>query len=339
MTVNIGIIGLGMIGQDHLKRLNHTVSGAQVTAVCDINHAMADNTAAEYSAAAFYHADDLINSPLVDAVFICSIGPAHKAQILSAFRAGKPVFCEKPLTPTADEAQAIIDAEVASGKRLLQLGFMRRFDPGYQALKQAIQGGELGNILLMHCAHRNPAVPESYTTEMAINDSATHEIDIIRYLLNENIVAVRVDKPAKKSRRACAHLRDPLIVIFETESGVRIDDELFVNCDYGYDIRCEVVGENAIAGLTEQAATWTRASTGLSHAISRSCMERFAIAYDREVQCFIDHVSRSAALSGPSAWDGYMVALVCDAGLASLKTGQRHDVALPVCPALYLPAL
>lgn len=339
MTVNIGIIGLGMIGQDHLKRINNTISGAQVSAVCDINHAITDNIAAEYHAAAFYHADDLIHSPLVDAVFICSIGPAHQAQILSAFRAGKPVFCEKPLTPTADEARAIIDAEVAAGKRLLQLGFMRRFDPGYQALKQAIQRGELGDIVLMHCAHRNPVVPESYTTEMAINDSATHEIDIIRHLLNENITAVRVDKPAKRTRRAYAHLQDPLMVIFETESGVRIDDELFVNCGYGYDIRCEVIGENAVAELTEQAVIRTRASAGLSDAISRSCMERFAIAYDREVQCFVDHLSYGKPLSGPSAWDGYMVALVCDAGLASLKDGLRHEVALPDCPALYLPAL
>ncbi|GLR10784.1 inositol 2-dehydrogenase [Mixta theicola] len=335
MTVKIGLIGLGMIGRDHLQRFNQVITGAKVTAVCDINRTTADNLAAEYHATAFYHADELINSDLVDAVFICSVGPAHKAQILSAFNAGKPVFCEKPLTPTANESREIIDAEVRSGRRLLQLGFMRRFDPGYQALKQVIRKGELGEIMLMHCAHRNPSVPENYTIEMAINDSATHEIDIIRYLLNEDIVAVRVDKPRKKTRRAYAHLQDPLIVIFETESGVRIDDELFVNCHYGYDIRCEVIGENAIAGLTEQALTCTRSVAGMSHHIPHSCMERFATAYDREVQNFVDNISRGEEMSGPSAWDGYVVALVCDAGLASLKDGQRHDVVIPECPALY----
>lgn len=80
-------------------------------------------------------------------------------------------------------------------------------------------------------------------------------------------------------------------MIFETESGVRIDDELFVNCDYGYDIRCEVIGENAISALTEQALTTTRSAKGYSRAIPQTCMERFATAYDREVQNFVDRVN------------------------------------------------
>ncbi|MDI9224186.1 Gfo/Idh/MocA family oxidoreductase [Pantoea sp. EA-12] len=335
MTVKIGLIGLGMIGRDHLKRFQTVISGAQVTAVCDINRAAADMVAAEYGATAFYDAEEMINSELVDAVFICSIGPVHKAQILAAFNAGKPVFCEKPLTPTADESKEIIDAEVKAGKRLLQLGFMRRFDPGYQALKQSIDGGDLGEVMLIHCAHRNPSVPESYTLEMAINDSATHEIDIIRYLLNENITSVRVDKPRKKTSRALPHLQDPLIVIFETESGVRVDDELFVNCHYGYDIRCEVIGENAIAALTEQQVISTRSRHGNAQHIAQSCMERFAVAYDREVQHFVDRVRDGREMSGPSSWDGYVVALVCDAGLASLKDGKKHDVLIPALPALY----
>lgn len=335
MTVKIGLIGLGMIGRDHLKRFHNVISGAEVTAVCDINRAAADAVASEYGATAFYDAEEMINSELVDAVFICSIGPVHKTQILAAFNAGKPVFCEKPLTPTADESREIIEAEVKAGKRLLQLGFMRRFDPGYQALKQSIESGEPGDVMLIHCAHRNPSVPESYTLEMAINDSATHEIDIIRYLLNENITSVRVDKPRKKTSRALPHLQDPLIVIFETESGVRIDDELFVNCHYGYDIRCEVVGESAVIALNEQQLINTRSLHGNAHHIAQSCMERFATAYDREVQHFVDSVRDGREMSGPSSWDGYVVALVCDAGLASLKDGEKHDVVIPEQPSLY----
>ena len=335
MTVKIGLIGLGMIGRDHLKRFHNVISGAEVTAVCDINRAAADAVASEYGATAFYDAEEMIHSELVDAVFICSIGPVHKTQILAAFNAGKPVFCEKPLTPTADESREIIEAEVKAGKRLLQLGFMRRFDPGYQALKQSIESGEPGDVMLIHCAHRNPSVPESYTLEMAINDSATHEIDIIRYLLNENITSVRVDKPRKKTSRALPHLQDPLIVIFETESGVRIDDELFVNCHYGYDIRCEVVGENAVIALNEQQLINTRSLHGNAHHIAQSCMERFATAYDREVQHFVDSVRDGCEMSGPSSWDGYVVALVCDAGLASLKDGEKHDVVIPQQPSLY----
>lgn len=335
MTVNIGLIGLGMIGRDHLQRFQSVIKNARVSAVCDINRDVTESIAREYDATAWYDAEEMIHSDEVDAVFICSIGSVHQQQILAAIELGKPVFCEKPLTPTAAEAQTIIDAEVDHGKRLLQLGFMRRFDPGYNQLKATLDSGELGEVLLMHCAHRNVSVPESYTLEMAINDSATHEIDIIRYLLDEDIVSVRVDKPRKKTRRACAHLQDPLIAIFETTSGVRIDDELFVNCDYGYDIRCEVVGEKAISALTEQALYTTRSSHGYARAIAKTCMERFATAYDREVQHFVDRVSAGVEMSGPSSWDGFVVAKVCDAGLASLRDGQTHSVSLPERPALY----
>ncbi|TKI03011.1 Gfo/Idh/MocA family protein [Martelella alba] len=335
MTVKIGLIGLGMIGLDHLQRFKKTIKNAKVTAVCDINTDVANAIADEYQVTSFYDAHELINSDLVDAVFICTIGPVHNEQILAAFKANKPVFCEKPLTPTAPEAKEVIEAEVRYGKRMLQLGFMRRFDPGYLALKETIDSGILGEILMVHCAHRNPSVPASYTLEMAINDSATHEIDIIRYLLKEDIVSVRVDRPKKKTRKALEHLQDPLIVVFETRSGIRVDDELFVNCNYGYDIRCEIIGEEAITTLTEQALTETRSINGVGRHITMSCMERFATAYDCEVQNFVDNVAANVPMTGPSSWDGYIVALVCDAGIASLHNGMPHDVSIPDCPELY----
>jgi myo-inositol 2-dehydrogenase/D-chiro-inositol 1-dehydrogenase len=325
-----------MIGQDHLKRLSSAVKGAKITAVCDINTAVADETARQYRAKAFYDAKELINSDLVDAVCVCSIGPVHKEQLIAALAVQKPVFCEKPLTPTAMEAEEVVAAEVKAGNRLIQLGFMRRFDPGYIALKKTLDSGVLGEPLLMHCAHRNASVPESYTLEMAINDSATHEIDIIRYLLNEDIVSVRVDVPRKKTKRAYPHQQDPLVVIFETESGVRIDDVLFVNCGYGYDIRCEVIGEDALASLTEQALTTTTTANGVARHMPQTCMERFADAYDAEIQHFIDRVAADQPMTGPSPWDGYVVAVVCDAGVASLKnSGSVQAVALNQKPALY----
>ena len=148
MTVNIGLIGLGMIGRDHLQRFQTVIQNARVSAVCDINRNVTDTIAREYGAQPYYDAVEMIQSDDVDAIFICSIGPVHKEQILAAIKAGKPVFCEKPLTPTADEAKAIIDAEVAYGKRMLQLGFMRRFDPGYNQLKATLDSGELGLSLI-----------------------------------------------------------------------------------------------------------------------------------------------------------------------------------------------
>lgn len=184
-------------------------------------------------------------------------------------------------------------------------------------------------------AHRNPSMPGHFTQEKLINDSATHEIDIIRFLLDEDIVSVRIDKPRKQTPRVPGGFHDPLIVIFETSSGVRVDDELFVNCNYGYDIRCEVIGENNTAELNEQALISTRTANGAGARIAQSCMERFAVAYGREVQNFVDNVFNRRPMSGPSSWDGYVVAVVCDAGLRSLEDGQKHDVVLPERPGLY----
>ena len=184
---------------------------------------------------------------------ICSYGPAHEVDVLACIAAGKPVFCEKPLTPTAEAALRIMEAEQAGGRRLVTVGFMRRFDRSYREMKALLDSGELGETLMVHCAHRNPTVPEHYTWDMAINDTAIHEVDTMRWLLGEEFVSARVDKPKKTSLRF-EHLQDPLVLILETESGVRVDDEIFVNCQFGYDIRCEAVAEKGtvIAGRPER---------------------------------------------------------------------------------------
>ena len=138
-------------------------------------------------------------------------------------------------------------------------------------MKALLDSGELGETLMVHCAHRNPTVPEHYTWDMAINDTAIHEIDTMRWLLGEEFVSARVDKPKKTSLRF-EHLQDPLVLVLETESGVRVDDEIFVNCQFGYDIRCEAVAEKGTVSLADQnaidgarrrrgAATRSRATT------------------------------------------------------------------------------
>ena len=201
----------------------------------------------------------------VDAVMICSYGPAHEVDVLACIAAGKPVFCEKPLTPTADAALRIMEAEQAAGRRLVTVGFMRRFDRSYREMKALLDSGDLGETLMVHCAHRNPTVPENYTWDMAINDTAIHEVDTMRWLLGEEFVTARVDTPKRTSLRF-EHLQDPLVLVLETESGVRVDDEIFVNCQYGYDIRCEAVAEKGTVSLSDQEAVTVRDGSGRGNA-------------------------------------------------------------------------
>ena len=141
MTLQIGVIGCGAIGQDHIRRLTRTLSGARVVAVTDIDARQARDTVAKYGLDAEIHGDghEVIAAADVQAVLVTSWGPTHEAFVLDAIAHGKPVFCEKPLAVTADGCMRIVEAERAHGKRLVQVGFMRPYDEGYRALKRVIE--------------------------------------------------------------------------------------------------------------------------------------------------------------------------------------------------------
>ncbi len=333
MTRKVGVVGTGAIGVEHARRINQRIGGATVVAVTDIDAARAREIAAGLGARALPHGKDVIAAPDVDVVVVTSWGPTHEEFVLASIAAGKPVFCEKPLATTAAGCLRIVEAEVKSGKRLVQVGFMRRYDAGYRALKRVVAGGEIGEPLIVHCAHRNPSVGDSYTTDMAITDTVIHEIDVLRWLLDDDHAAVQVVYP-RKTRNASGHLADPQLVLMETAKGVRIDVEVFVNCKYGYDIQCEVVGETGIARLPEPQSVQLRSEARLSTGILVDWKQRFIDAYDVELQAFFDDLSRGGP-TGPSSWDGYAAAVTADACVEAQKTGQ----VVKVTTALQRPGL
>jgi len=269
----------------------------------------------------------------VDAVVVTSTGDAHEELVLAAIAARKPVFCEKPLATTAPACRRIVDAEVALGKRLVQVGFMRRYDAGYRLLKEVVVGGTIGVPLMAHCAHRNPDVPPAYTTPMAITDTAIHELDVLRWLLDDSYVSAQVVFPRRTSR-APAGLADPQIILLETAKGVRVDIEVFVDCIYGYDIQCEIVGETGTARLPEPTAVPVRSQSRRSAAILMDWKQRFIDSYDVELREWIDSVGTGAA-SGPSSWDGYAAALASDACLEAQKTAKVVPIESRPTPPLY----
>ena len=270
-------------------------------------------------------------------MLVASWGPAHEEQVLAAIAAGKPVFCEKPLAPTSAACLRVMDAEMAACCWLVQVGFMRRYDAGYLAMKATLDNGSIGAPLLMHCAHRNPSVPPyGFTTEMIISDSAVHEIDLVRWLFGEEIVAASVLKP-RRSGQAPADLQDPLILVLEMASGVLVDDELFLNARYGYDVRGEVVGETGTVALADVSEVTVRAAGLHGGRVPVDWRDRFIRAYDAELQDWLTAVAAGTS-TGPSSWDGYAAAAVTDSALEALRTGQRTAVTMPERPDFYAKA-
>jgi myo-inositol 2-dehydrogenase / D-chiro-inositol 1-dehydrogenase len=331
--LRIAVLGVGVMGADHVARISSRISGARVAVVNDYLTEKAEQVAASVPGARVASDPlDAIAADDVDAVLLATPGPTHEKQLMACLDHRKPVLCEKPLTTDIETSLEVVRREAELETPLIQVGFMRRFDPEYQQLKALIDGGELGQPLVMHCVHRNPAVPPGFDSAMIVKDSLVHEVDVTRFLLGEEIASVQIIKPTPNSA-APAGLLDPQIAIFRTQSGRHVDVEVFVTTGVAYEVRTEVVGERGSATIGLDVGLVRKTSPGRwGGQITPGFRERFGLAYDIEVQRWVDAVRSGVNVNGPTAWDGYAAAAVCAAGVRSLETGKPVAVELAENP-------
>jgi len=336
--VGVGVVGAGIMGADHIDTLHRQVTGAAVTMVADLDLGRARDVAA---ALPDVRATDdgfaLIGDPAVDAVVVASADATHADLAVAAVQAGKPVMCEKPLAPTLAECLRVVQAEAAAvragGPSLVSVGFMRRFDPGYLELRAALEAGACGTPLLVHCVSRGVTSAPGSTSESSVTGSAIHELDAVPWLLDAPIVEVSWHAP--RSSDVVPGMQDPQLLLLRTADGALTAVEVFLNARYGYDIRCEVVGDRGTVALTSPARVVADADRRRATGYPADWRPRFADAYRLELQAWVDAVATGRPSPLASARDGLVAGAAAEAVITSMLDGGRTVAVEP--PALDPP--
>jgi myo-inositol 2-dehydrogenase / D-chiro-inositol 1-dehydrogenase len=239
---------------------------------------------------------------------------------LAGLRVGKPVMCEKPLAPTADQCREVVAAQVAlkNPVDLVTVGFMRRFDPPYVALRDRVLSGGLGAPLMAHCVSRTVHTYPGGDSSSSITQSAIHELDIVPWLLDSPIVEV-----SWQHGRSSAHSagrQDPQFYLMRTASDVLVTVELFLNARYGYDTRCEVVMETGTSALTLPTHIVTDAGRRRAVEYPADWIPRYSDAYRIELQEWIESITQGRPSTLAGADDGLRASLVADSLVESMRT-------------------
>ena len=326
--LRVGVIGTGNIGTSHARSLAREVSGAEVAWLYDADTARASTLADELGASVAPSVEQLVASS--DAVVIASPDDLHPEQAMLCLDAQRPTLCEKPLAPDVAGAQRVVDEEVDLGRRLISLGFMRRFDPGYVALKEAIPS--VGEPLLVHNVHRNGFAPYGLRSALTLTNAAIHELDINRWLLDDDYASVQVIVGRPGPRTPEGEF-DPMLVILTTMRGVIVEIEAFVNAAYGYEVRCEVVASDGTLDMGDGSYITRRAERAIGHEVPELWLGRFSDAYRIQLQAWVD-ATHAGKTSGATAWDGLVATIAANAAVDAITQGPQ-SIALPPRPALY----
>lgn len=317
------------MGSYHVRALTRSVPEVRVVAVHDVDPDRARQVAGLSGGRCLDSVDALVGDAAVAAVLIAAPDPTHAGLILDCLKADKPVLCEKPLATDLADARSVIEAEVAGGRRRVQVGFMRRYDPGFLELKHTLHSTAIGAPRVVHCVHRNPSPYPGITAAGIVRNSMIHELDVLRWLLDAEITNICV-----QAGRADEDPLGPQLASIRIGDDILASVEVSVNARYGYEVRCEVLGECGSAALIAPAAVRTQ-TAGSEHApIASGFLARFGAAYLAQLRDWI-HGVRTETVAGPNAWDGYMAEVVAGSAVEALVTGRRQQVSIPQRPALY----
>jgi len=322
--LGFGVIGAGRIGRLHARNLAGSIDGARLVAVMDADPAAAE-AAARGGARVLRDEEEIFSHPDIDAVLIASPTSLHARQVERAAEAGKAVFCEKPVALDLEETIRAMRVVEEQGVPF-QIGFNRRFDPGYAALAREVRNGTIGNVELFRSQSSDPEPP---AREYAIHsggiylDSVIHDIDTARAVIGEVERVTALGRVFANPELVDAGDVDTSVLTLEFTGGalgVIMNSRRTV---HGYDLRVEVHGEHGKLVTEDERATkiWKYGKDGIAGDYYHYFLERFVDAYRLELQAFVTDV-RSGTAPAPGPRDAVESLRVALAATRSLKEGR-----------------
>jgi myo-inositol 2-dehydrogenase / D-chiro-inositol 1-dehydrogenase len=294
--VRIGVVGAGRIGRIHAGFLAGRVRGARLAGVQDVRAAEALALAEELAVPAYDKVEDMLADPEIHAIAICSSTHTHADLAVACARAGKAIFCEKPLSLELDGVDRVRDAVAGAGVPF-QIGFNRRFDPGHRSVRDAVAGGAVGAPHLVRISSRDPFPPPLDYVRVSggiFLDMTIHDFDMARYVTGVEVVEVyaRGSVRIEPSYREADDV-DTALAVLEHEDGCVTAIDNSRRSTYGYDQRVEVFGSEGMAasGNPPTHAGVVLTAEGESAAVMPSLfLDRYAESYERAWEAFVDAV-------------------------------------------------
>jgi myo-inositol 2-dehydrogenase / D-chiro-inositol 1-dehydrogenase len=302
--MRIGVLGAGRIGAFHARTLAANPLVERLV-VCDVDTDRAQRLADELRADAAPTPEALVEAG-VDALVIAAATPAHAPLLRLAAKARLPAFCEKPIALDLATTDDVLERVKASGI-LLQVGFQRRFDPGYLAAREAVRDGRLGELFLVRVAGHDPAPPpEAYLAASGgiWRDLLIHDFDVVPWVVDREVVEVYADGTARSELFDRYDDVDTAAAVLRFSGGLLGVVSGSRHDPLGYDIRMELFGSRDSIAVGLDDRTPLRSVEPNVQAPSapayRDFMERFAVAYRAELQAFLEAVRDGT----PSPCDG-----------------------------------
>lgn len=328
--VRIGLLGAGRIGKLHGGNIAASPD-AELVAVADVVADAATDLAARTGAEA-RSAEDIVNASDIDAILIGTSTDTHADFIEQSVRAGKAVLCEKPVDLDAKRIETCLKVVEETGKPLM-VGFNRRFDPNFAALKKRLKAGAVGSVEMVTIVSRDPGPPPISYIERSgglYRDMMIHDFDLARFLLDEEPVEVHaVGSVLVDPAIGEAGDVDTAMVMLRTASGKLCQISCSRRATYGYDQRIEVHGSGGMirAGNLHETTVEVATGDGFTYdPVLNFFLERYTPAYKLELAAFIDAVANGTPPS-PSGHDGLMAQRLADAATLALHTGKPVDPA------------